>query len=107
MNIDDKASPKKRIYEVVKSIPYGRVATYSQVARLTGNEKMARVVGNVLHQNSDPREVPCYRVVNAKGELAQRFAFGGISGQAKYLASEGIEVADGKVDLSKYQMGDN
>lgn len=95
-------SPTKRIYEAVKQIPKGRVATYGQVAEMAGDKKMARAVGNALHKNPDPEHIPCFRVVNAKGELAGAFAFGGESVQAKRLEEDGVEVIDGKVDLSKY-----
>lgn len=97
-------SPSKRIYEAVKKIPYGTVATYAQVASLAGNPKMSRAVGNALHKNPDPENIPCYRVVNSKGELAGEFAFGGPNVQAKLLEAEGIEVIDGRVDLKKFQM---
>lgn len=95
-------SPTKRIYEAVKNIPKGKVATYGQVAAMAGNERMARAVGNALHKNPDPDTIPCYRVVNAKGELAKAFVFGGINVQAEMLEQDGIEVVDGKVDLKKY-----
>ena len=96
-------SPAKRIYEAVKTIPFGMVATYSQVAEIAGDKKMARAVGNALHKNPDPDNVPCYRVVNAKGELAGEFAFGGLGAQAKLLEAEGVTVIDGKVDLNIFQ----
>lgn len=96
-------SPSRRIFEAVKKIPYGHVATYSQVAALAGDRKMARAVGNALHRNPDPEHIPCYRVVNAKGELAGEFAFGGPGAQAKLLEAEGIAVVDRKVDLRRYQ----
>jgi alkylated DNA nucleotide flippase Atl1 len=64
---------------------------------------MARAVGNALHKNSDPENIPCFRVVNAKGELAGEFAFGGPGAQAKLLEAEGIKVVDGKVDLTVFQ----
>ena len=95
-------SPTKRIYEAVKRIPKGRVATYGQVAEMAGDKKMARAVGNALHKNPDPEHIPCFRVVNAKGELAGAFAFGGEGAQAKRLEEDGVEVIDGKVDLSRY-----
>lgn len=97
-------SPTKRIYEAVKKIPKGKVATYGQVAALAGNEKMARAVGNALHNNPQPGVIPCHRVVNAKGELAAAFAFGGEQVQAKLLQAEGVEVKNGKVDLNKYKV---
>lgn len=95
-------SPSKRIYEAVKKIPKGRVATYGQVAEMAGDRKMARAVGNALHRNPDPGTIPCYRVVNAKGEMSGEFAFGGAGAQARLLEADGIEVVDGKVDLEKY-----
>ena len=95
-------SPSKRIYEAVKKIPRGRVATYGQVAALAGDKKMARAVGNALHHNPDPEHIPCYRVVNAKGELSGAFAFGGADEQARLLEADGIEVVNGCVDLEKY-----
>ena len=95
-------SPTKRIYEAVKKIPYGHVATYAQVAELAGDRKMARAVGNALHKNPDPDNIPCFRVVNSKGELAGEFAFGGPGAQARLLEAEGIKVSEGRVDLVKY-----
>lgn len=97
-------SPSKRIYEAVKKIPRGKVATYGQVAELAGDKKMARAVGNALHRNPDPEHIPCYRVVNAKGELAGAFAFGGANVQEQLLAADGILVVDGRVDLETYGM---
>lgn len=95
-------SPTRRIYEAVKKIPRGKVATYGQVAEMAGNKKMARAVGNALHKNPDPEKIPCYRVVNAKGELAGEFAFGGEGAQARLLQADGIVVVDGRVDLKIY-----
>lgn len=95
-------SPTKRIYEAVKKIPKGHVATYGRIAELAGDKKMARAVGNALHKNPDPDNIPCFRVVNSKGELAGGFAFGGAREQAKLLIEDGVEVVNGKVDLGKY-----
>ncbi len=97
-------SPTKRIYEAVKKIPKGCVATYGQVAQLAGDRKMARAVGNALHRNPDPEHIPCYRVVNAKGELAGAFAFGGEHVQQRLLEQDGIKVVDGRVNLEVYGM---
>ena len=94
--------PAKRIYEAVRQIPYGRVATYGQVAELAGDRNMARAVGNALHRNPDPDTIPCYRVVNAAGRLAEAFVFGGVNMQEKLLAAEGVETVNGKVDLARF-----
>ena len=97
-------SPTKRIYEAVKKIPKGQVATYADVAEMAGDRKMARAVGNALHKNPDPSTIPCHRVVNSKGELAGEYAFGGAWKQAQILESEGVEVIEGKVNLEKYRI---
>lgn len=66
---------------------------------------MARVVGNVLHNNPDPASIPCHRVVNGKGRVAQAFAFGGGEAQRALLEKEGIVFeANGGVDLRRYKM---
>ena len=95
-------SPTKRIYAAVKMIPYGCVATYGQIAEVAGNPKMSRAVGNALHKNPDPDNIPCYRVVNSEGRLADAFVFGGVNVQKELLEKEGVEVEDNRVDLGKY-----
>jgi methylated-DNA-protein-cysteine methyltransferase-like protein len=61
------------------------------------------VVGYALHANPDPEHIPCYRVVNRDGKVSKAFVFGGENEQIRLLQAEGIEVTDGKVDLSKYR----
>lgn len=94
----------EKIYGAVRKIPRGRVATYAQIAAMAGNPRMCRVVGNALHQNPYFGDVPCHRVLNAKGELSSAFVFGGEGVQAAMLEAEGVEVTDGKVDLTRYKM---
>ena len=91
------------VYEAVKSVPEGTVATYAQIALMSGHRGAARAVGNALHVNPAPGVVPCHRVVNASGALAPDFAFGGVDAQKKLLEAEGVQVKDGKVDLAVYQ----
>lgn len=91
------------IYDVVKQIPYGKVATYGQVAALAGSKRWARVVGYALHANPDPENIPCFRVVNRFGEVSKAFAFGGENRQIELLKAEGVEFVDGRVDMDKYQ----
>lgn len=90
------------IYDVVRRIPRGKVATYGQIAMLAGNPRWSRVVGYALHVNPDPAQIPCYRVVNRLGEPSAAFAFGGINEQILLLQEDGVEFIDGRVDLSKY-----
>ncbi len=92
-----------KIYEVVKRIPKGSVATYGQVATLCGNPRWARVVGYALHVNPQPGVIPCHRVVNREGRVAPGFAFGGEGVQRQMLENEGVRfLSDGRVDLSRY-----
>ena len=93
----------ERIYEVVRQIPRGKVATYGQVAVLAGNRRWSRVVGFALHVNPDPDGIPCYRVVNRFGEVSSAFAFGGENRQIALLEADGIPGPGGRVDLSRYQ----
>lgn len=93
----------ERIYEVVKRIPCGKVATYGQIAILAGNPRWARAVGYALHANPEPGVIPCHRVLNRFGKTAAAFAFGGADVQAQLLRSEGVDVSeDGFVNLDKY-----
>ncbi len=93
----------EKIYEVVSSIPEGSVATYGQVAALAGNPRWARVVGYALHVNPMPYIIPCHRVVNREGRVAEGFAFGGGDAQRDLLEREGIVFeVDGHIDLKKY-----
>jgi len=95
----------ERVYDVVKKIPAGKVMTYGQAAELVGT-KDARKVGFALHANKDS-EVPCHRVVNKEGKLADNFAFNGMEEQQRRLEFEGIKfIKDGYVDLSKYGIMD-
>ena len=94
-----------KVYEFVKSIPRGKVATYGQIALHLGNRNLARAVGNILHNNPDPEHIPCHRVVNSQGRLSRAYAFGGIEAQRCLLESEGVVFKnDLVVDLSVSQM---
>ena len=90
------------IYDVVKQIPKGTVATYGQLAALAGNKRWFRVVSYALYVNPDPEHIPCHRVVNCLGEVSKAFAFGGENRQVDWLTQEGVGFQDGKVDLQKY-----
>lgn len=92
----------EQIYDVVRKIPRGKVATYGQIALLAGNPRWSRVVGYALHVNPEPLVIPCHRVLNRFGEPSSAFAFGGINEQILLLEEEGVTFTDGKVDLEKY-----
>ena len=79
------------VYNAVKAIPYGKVASYSFIATVSGHNGCSRQVGYALHKNPDPQHIPCYRVVFADGSLAVSFAFGGKDRQRQLLEAEGVE----------------
>ena len=96
---------KDHVYAILKTIPAGKVMTYGQVAERLGNKNLARTVGNILHNNPDPENIPCHRVVNAKGKVAEHYAFGGADAQRAKLEAEGIVFEqNGRIDLKKYGM---
>jgi methylated-DNA-protein-cysteine methyltransferase-like protein len=76
----------ERIYEEVKRIPKGEVATYGEIARRV--RTTPRVVGFALHKNPDPKNIPCHRVVFKDGSLSSGYAFGGKMAQKKKLLQE-------------------
>jgi len=94
---------EKKTLKIVGQIPKGKVSTYGRVAKAAG-VKSARPVGNWLHTHNQPiTVVPCHRVVNSQGKLANNFgAKGGIKTQAARLKKEGVEVKNFRVDLEKY-----
>lgn len=103
MLFGDTMNTFEKIYEVVKQIPEGKVATYGLVAMLAGNPRLARVVGYALHVNPEPGVIPCHRVVNRFGEVSTAFAFGGENMQRILLSEEGVEFTpEGRVDLKAY-----
>ena len=67
---EKKENSFEKIYEIVRQIPAGKVATYGQIAALAGNKRWSRVVGFALHVNPDPDGIPCFRVVNRNGEVS-------------------------------------
>ena len=84
----------EQVYDVVKQIPKGKVASYGQIAKLLGRPTMAKHVGWALHVNPNPGVIPCHRVVNREGCLSSAFAFGGINQQKLLLEQEGVTFAN-------------
>lgn len=92
------------IYEIlsaVEEIPEGKVASYGQIAKLTGRDRNARLVGKVLSLAEYYGEYPCHRVVNHMGRLAPRF-----TKQRELLLEEGVSFKEnGCVDMKKCRWG--
>jgi len=86
------ASFDERVYEVVRSVPPGRVTTYGTIALLLGNPRSARRVGQAMHRSPD--DVPAHRVVNSVGRLSGGWAFGAPEIQRALLESEGVHFVE-------------
>lgn len=92
----------RRTYEIVATIPAGRVLTYGQVALLLGEPRRARHVGHAMAETPEALHLPCHRVVNAKGEMAPPGVFGAGVQRAR-LEAEGIPFReDGRIDWKRY-----
>ena len=62
----------QQIYDVVRRIPIGKVATYGQIATLAGYPGQARQVGYALNTLPEDLDIPWQRVINAKGQISPR-----------------------------------
>ena len=86
------------ILEIVAEIPYGRTATYGQIADLAGHPRIARAVGRILSHAELFGVYPCHRVVNCAGRTAP-----GWPAQTALRAAEGVGFKpNGCVDLARF-----
>ncbi|PWB15305.1 methyltransferase [Acinetobacter sp. AM] len=91
------------ILQVVALIPYGKVATYGQIAKMAGLPKHARLVGRVLQQVED-QHLPWHRVINSQGKISlSKLDDQGDNLQIVKLQAENIVVIAGKINLKLYQ----
>jgi methylated-DNA-protein-cysteine methyltransferase-like protein len=90
------------IWEVVRHIPKGKVATYGEVAREAGYPGQARLVGYALHTLPSRSDIPWHRVINAQGRISLPRAGGAYLEQRRRLLAEGIKFDSGRIDLKRY-----
>jgi methylated-DNA-protein-cysteine methyltransferase-like protein len=97
-------SSYEKIYEIVRQIPNGKVATYGQVAELANLPGRARLVGYALFRVAPDAEIPWHRVINAKGEISESpVRYGNDHLQRSLLEAEGIQFdARGRISLQIY-----
>lgn len=89
------------VYALARRVPYGRVTTYGQIARMLGNPRLSRIVGCAMH--AAPDDVPCHRVVNRFGGLCDWFSPAGKESHRFLLELEGVEFTpEGLVDLERF-----
>ncbi|MNZ16071.1 methylated-DNA--protein-cysteine methyltransferase [compost metagenome] len=92
------------IFQVIAQIPYGRVASYGQIARLAGIPKHSRLVGYVLKHMDADSSLPWYRVINSQGKISlSKLNDQGQNIQAQLLLAEGILVVGDKVKMKEFQ----
>ncbi|MDR1642509.1 MAG: methylated-DNA--[protein]-cysteine S-methyltransferase [Clostridiales bacterium] len=92
----------EKIYETVRKIPKGKVSTYGDIARFSGNPHWARVVGYAMYSCDSSMGLPCHRVLNRLGETCPGHLFGGENVQRGRLEAEGVKFENGRVDLGVY-----
>jgi methylated-DNA-protein-cysteine methyltransferase-like protein len=91
----------QRIYATVRRIPCGRVATYGQVAKITGG-CTARMVGYAMAALPEGLQVPWHRVINRQGKVSERKRGEGALCQRRMLEAEGLRFdAKGRLDLQR------
>jgi methylated-DNA-protein-cysteine methyltransferase-like protein len=91
----------ERIYDVVRQVPYGKVATYGQIAQIVGGCS-ARMVGYAMAALHGEKDVPWQRVINRMGKISIHGDFGNHM-QKAILEEEGVVFnADGRTDLDKF-----
>jgi methylated-DNA-protein-cysteine methyltransferase-like protein len=98
----DKLQLNEIIWQIVSSIPRGKVATYGQIAKLAGFPSHARYVGTTLKNLPKGSKLPWYRVINAKGEISFSLNGDAYQRQRLLLESEGIVFNGSKIPLKHY-----
>ena len=87
------------IYSIVSQIPFGKVLTYGDIAKLAGRPTLSRQVGHLLSVVPSSLHLPCHRVVNANGRLAPHWPE-----QRRLLEAEGVAVSSGKDGTAKIRL---
>lgn len=93
----------KRIWSTIADIPRGQVASYGQLAEIAGIPRGARQVGYALRHSPKELDLPWHRVLQASGKSAFPRGSKAYREQKKRLASEGVSVLNGKVDMQRYR----
>ncbi len=99
----DRIARMHRIWETIRDIPRGNVASYGQVAEIAGIPRGARQVGYALRNLPEEHDVPWHRVLQASGRIAFAKGSRGYREQRKRLLEEDVAVIAGRVDMQKYR----
>ncbi|WP_114765362.1 DNA base-flipping protein [Vibrio rhodolitus] len=91
-----------QIFAVIHQIPYGKVTSYGEVAKLAGYPGYARHVGKALGNLPEGSKLPWHRVVNSQGKISLKGR--DLERQREKLIAEGVECSElGKISLRKYK----
>jgi methylated-DNA-[protein]-cysteine S-methyltransferase len=90
LDLDTLPPFRRKVLEVVRTIPAGETLSYGDVAVAVGSPGAARAVGQALGRNPFPIVIPCHRVLAAGGRIGGFTAAGGVSVKAKMLTAEGV-----------------
>ena len=100
---DKRTQFSARVKQLIKAIPYGKVATYGQIASMAGNPRASRQVAWILHSCSKKDGLPWHRVINSKGRILLP-PEGGYETQKKLLELEGIIFKENNsIDLDSWR----
>lgn len=83
---------QKKVWDTIRSIPYGKLVSYRWVAQKIGKPTAVRAVGNAIAKNPIPIIIPCHRVIRSDGTLGGFTSIGGLILKKKLLKLEGIRV---------------
>ena len=97
MSQSDKLNFFEQVYQVVKTIPEGRVTSYGAIARFLGAPQSARMVGWAMNASHLREDIPAHRVVNRMGLLTGKHHFEGTNLMQQLLENEGITVVDNQM----------
>ncbi len=93
---------RERVWLIVSAIPYGKVTTYGDIARLAGNSKAARQVGGILKKLPEGSTLPWHRVVNHQGQISLQGE--SLLRQRNALLAEDIDInPQQRISLPKYR----
>ena len=92
-----------RIWDTIRDIPQGSVASYGQIAEIAGIPRGARQVGYALRHLPEDHEVPWHRVLQVSGKIAYEQGSSPYKEQRKRLMMDNVTVITGRVDMQKYR----
>lgn len=93
----------QKVWDLVRTIPKGRVASYGQLATMLGAPRKARHVGYALHQTPDDLVLPWHRVINSRGEISFENRTEAYMLQRAMLEAEAVRFSEkGRIDMKKF-----